>query len=159
MPESVYIGGMNRPKKYEYDDDEQRLIAMALVGGRTGSAVFAGPLELMLLAWVILMQIASFVNNAGGAWDVVARLYAKVLGNVVSDEKMPDRVKQRQIQEFLAEISSLDESQLKELGECLAGLLDETDAKKLQELLPAEPSQVASGEDDDESEPETQGSG
>lgn len=149
MLESIHVRGTNRPTKYEYEADEQRLIALALTGGRGGSAVFAGPLELMLLAGAILMQIASFVNNAGGAWEVVARLYAKVLGNVVGDDKMPDRVKQRQIRAFLAEISSLDENQLNELGECLAGLLDEGDAKKLQELLPADPEQAASTDHND----------
>ena len=113
-------------RKYKYTAQEVRLMRRAL-----GEHVYAGVMELMFLA----AQLFTILANAPGAWATTKVLYAKMIGNVISDENMPSRVKSSSIFRFLISIPA---EHGVELLKQIDSTLDESDQQQLRLFMAEE---------------------
>ena len=113
-------------RKYQYTAQEVRLMRQAL-----GDHVYAGVMELMFL----VANFFTILANAPGAWATTKVLYAKMIGNVVSDKNMPSRVKSSYIFRFLISIPA---EQGVELLKQIDSTLDESDQQQLRLFMAEE---------------------
>ena len=123
--------------KYEYTPEDQRLLAQAMFGGgrleqRSAFPVYSGTIEIMALsigALALLLQVADSKS--------VSSLYAKIIGNVLSD-KMPSSVKRSTLQGFFVAGLREQPEEVKKIIRRMDSILDEPDMKMFSDMVDLE---------------------